>query len=149
MSDKTNAAALDSIALVEMAGIHVVNTAHDGYRRAGFIFQQGGNALPPVTLAQFQTLEADPRLSVTVITTDTDNDEPGRLAHQDNLSPLTGPEQPGRDERLLNAVMCAEQETDPLVFFTKSGTPRIEKWREIVGDDITVDEITAALARGE
>ncbi|AXG42211.1 MULTISPECIES: HI1506-related protein [Photorhabdus] len=91
MSDKTNAAALDSIALVEMAGIHVVNTAHDGYRRAGFIFQQGGNALPPVTLAQFQALEADPRLSVTVVTTGTDNDEPGRLAHQDDTATLTNP----------------------------------------------------------
>ncbi|OCQ50957.1 Mu-like prophage FluMu protein gp35 [Photorhabdus australis subsp. thailandensis] len=131
----------------ETRDVCVVNTAHDGYRRAGFVLVRGENTLPTVDVNQCQALEADPRLSVTVITTDTDNDEPGRLAHQDNLSPLTGPEQPGRDERLLNAVMCAEQEADPLVFFTKSGTPRIEKWREIVGDDITVDEITAALAR--
>ncbi|TDB43282.1 HI1506-related protein [Photorhabdus luminescens] len=72
----------------ETKGVCVVNTAHDGYRRAGFVFVRGENTLPTVNVDQRQALEADPRLSVTDITTGTDNDEPGRLAHQDDTATL-------------------------------------------------------------
>ncbi|NRN26746.1 HI1506-related protein [Photorhabdus heterorhabditis] len=75
----------------ETMGVCVVNTAHDGYRRAGFVLVRGENTLPTVDVDQRQALEADPRLSVTVITTDTDNDEPGRLAHQDDTAALANP----------------------------------------------------------
>ncbi|ETS32095.1 hypothetical protein BB987_20410 [Photorhabdus temperata] len=72
----------------ETMGVCVVNTAHDGYRRAGFVLDQGENTLPAVNVEQRQALETDPRLSVTVITSDTDNDEKGRLAHQDDTATL-------------------------------------------------------------
>ncbi|CEF30141.1 hypothetical protein HZS38_09145 [Xenorhabdus nematophila] len=52
MSDETNTALLDSAHVVEMVGVSVVNTAHTGYRRAGFVLQQGENTLPPVTSAE-------------------------------------------------------------------------------------------------
>ncbi|NHB89196.1 HI1506-related protein [Photorhabdus tasmaniensis] len=78
----------EQISMAEHVEMVVVNTAHDGYRRAGFVLDQGGNTLSAVNIEQRQALETDPRLSVTVITSDTDNDEPGRLAHQDDTATL-------------------------------------------------------------
>ncbi|WP_350306971.1 HI1506-related protein [Photorhabdus viridis] len=78
----------EKISMAEKVEMVVVNTAHDGYRRAGFVFDPGENTLSAVNVEQRQALEADPRLSVTVITTDTDNNEPGRLAHQDDTTTL-------------------------------------------------------------
>ncbi|UIA93057.1 HI1506-related protein [Erwinia tracheiphila] len=50
---------------VDMVGISVVNTAHDGLSAgAGFVFARGWTyILPPVTAQQWQTLAGDPRLS--------------------------------------------------------------------------------------
>ncbi|UIA93056.1 hypothetical protein LU632_05640 [Erwinia tracheiphila] len=50
---------------------------------------------------------------------------------------------PTRAELLLGAVMCSELESDPLIFWTKSGSPRLEHWRSIVGDDLTAEEINS------
>ncbi|KER01177.1 hypothetical protein LGZ99_14140 [Photorhabdus temperata] len=79
MSEKISMADVDMV---------VVNTAHDGYRRAGLVLDQGENTLSAVNVEQRQALEADPRLSVTVITSDTDNDEPGGMAHQGDTATL-------------------------------------------------------------
>lgn len=77
MSDKESTGEL-----VEMVGVHVVNTAHEGYRRAGFILQKGENTLPPVPASVLKALEADPRLAVMVIAPDVDSDTSGRLGDQ-------------------------------------------------------------------
>ena len=79
MSDKANLSPDDTGSIAEMAGVFVVNTAHEGYRRAGFVLHSGENTLPPVTVSVLEALEADPRLVVTVIAADTDRDAPGRL----------------------------------------------------------------------
>ncbi|WP_145482434.1 HI1506-related protein [Yersinia aldovae] len=131
---------------VDMVGVSVVNTAHNGYRRAGFVLALGDNVLPPVTAQQWYALEADPRLSVSVIAAATD-DLPSRGLANPVLPDVVGV-QPPRAELLLGAVMCAELETDPLVFYTKSGSPRMDKWRSLVGDDLTAEEISLALAGG-
>ncbi|SQI34948.1 Uncharacterised protein [Leminorella richardii] len=55
---------------VEVVGVLVVNTAHDGYCRAGFRLNRGENTLPPVTAQQWALLEGDPRLHVSVIADD-------------------------------------------------------------------------------
>ncbi|BFI48121.1 MULTISPECIES: HI1506-related protein [Yersinia pseudotuberculosis complex] len=142
-----------NVEYVDMVGVSVVNTAHDGYRRAGFVLALGENILPPVTFQRLRSLETDPRLSVSVIAAATDDLPPRGLANTElpdvvaNISPLSGT-QPTRAELLLGAVMCAALETDPLVFSTKSGTPRMDKWRSLVGDDLTVEEITLALTGG-
>ncbi|CAM3282731.1 hypothetical protein XNC1_3384 [Xenorhabdus nematophila ATCC 19061] len=83
MSDETITEPVDTADRIEMGGVSVVNTAHEGYRRAGFVLQQGDNTLPPVTSAELQALEADPRLSVTVIAADPDDDPEGGLDNQD------------------------------------------------------------------
>ncbi|EOS94137.1 HI1506-related protein [Erwinia tracheiphila] len=142
---------------VDMVGISVVNTAHDGYRRAGFVFARGDNILPPVTAQQWQTLADDPRLSVTIISAATDDlpsrglgNTPLSDAVDDNALKPGDPQsvKPTRAELLLGAVMCSELESDPLIFWTKSGSPRLEHWRSIVGDDLTAEEITQALDGG-
>lgn len=74
MSDQENTGEL-----VEMVSVQVVNTAHDGYRRAGFVLCRGENTLPPVTAAVLKALEADPRLSVMAIAADIDSDAPRGL----------------------------------------------------------------------
>ncbi|MDC9620135.1 HI1506-related protein [Xenorhabdus sp. XENO-7] len=94
MSDETHTAALDLHPLVEMVGVSVVNTAHAGYRRAGFVLQQGENTLPPVTLAALQALEADPRLSVTVIAADPDDDPKGGVDNQNLTDEINAPSPP-------------------------------------------------------
>lgn len=68
MSDKESVSEL-----TEMVGVHVVNTAHEGYRRAGFVLHQGENTLPPVTAAVLEALEADSRLTVMVIASNPDS----------------------------------------------------------------------------
>ncbi|WP_314188559.1 HI1506-related protein [Yersinia massiliensis] len=135
-----------NVECVDMVGVSVVNTAHNGYRRAGFVLALGDNILPPVTAQQWHALEADPRLSVTVITAATDDLPPRGVANPVLSDVVDG--QPTRAELLLGAVMCAELETDPLVFYTKSGTPRMEKWRSLVSDDLSAEEIALALAGG-
>lgn len=132
---------------VDMVGVSVVNTAHNGYRRAGFVLALGENVLPPIAFQKLRSLEADPRLSVSVIAAATD-DLPSRGLANPVLPDVVGV-QPTRAELLLGAVMCAELETDPLVFYTKSSTPRMDKWRSLVGDDLTAEEIALALAGGE
>lgn len=82
MSDKADPNALATGEMVEMVGVNVVNTAHEGYRRAGFILHQGENTLPPVTAAVLKALEADPRLAVMVIATDIDSDTSRGLGDQ-------------------------------------------------------------------
>lgn len=167
----------EQVEYVDMVGVSVVNTAHDGYRRAGFVLARGENILPPVSAQQWHALEADPRLSVTVIAADSTGNASGSLVNHPLSNPVTLPTEgtsgpthnhpsppvatganggssetvpyaPTREELLLGAVMCAELETDPTVFYTKAGTPRIEKWRALVDASLTVDEITQALAGG-
>ncbi|WP_340615090.1 HI1506-related protein [Xenorhabdus thailandensis] len=104
MSDETNIAPLDTLSPLERVGIKVVNTAHDGYRRAGLVLQPGENSLPFVTRETLQALEADPRLSVTVITADPDDDPKGGLDNQDiedAVKDSSSPEQqsPTQDKR--------------------------------------------------
>ncbi|PHM49352.1 HI1506-related protein [Xenorhabdus miraniensis] len=101
MSDETNVAALVPSPLVERVAVSVVNTAHAGYRRAGFILQPGENTLPSVTQSELQALEADPRLSVTVITADPDDDQTGGLENQTNPDETINlpPPAPTKDKR--------------------------------------------------
>ncbi|WP_318564561.1 HI1506-related protein [Providencia stuartii] len=82
MSDKADPNALATGEMVEMVGVNVVNTAHEGYRRAGFILHQGENILPPVTAEVLKALEADSRLAVMVIATDIDSDASRGLGDQ-------------------------------------------------------------------
>ena len=79
MSDKANLSPDDTGGIAGMAGVFVVNTAHEGYRRAGLVLHSGENTLPPLSVSVLEALEADPRLVVTVIAADTDRDAPGRL----------------------------------------------------------------------
>ncbi len=85
-----------NVEYVDMVGVSVVNTAHDGYRRAGFVLALGENILPPVTFQRLRSLETDPRLSVSVIAAATDDLPPRGLANTElpdvvaNISPLSG-----------------------------------------------------------
>ncbi len=84
--------------VIQMSGVSVVNTAHDGYRRAGFVLQKGENILPPVRAAVLNALEADPRLTVTIIAADIDSDTSGRLGDQVISTTLTVDEIPPETE---------------------------------------------------
>lgn len=107
MSDKENLSPDDAGSVIEMAGVFVVNTAHEGYRRAGFVLHSGENTLPPVSVSVLEALEADPRLVVTVIAADTDRDAPGRL---DNQSSFTAIEQELEQQRLADEKHHQEAE---------------------------------------
>ncbi|MEQ5119502.1 HI1506-related protein [Morganella morganii] len=107
MSDKENLSTDDAGSVIEMAGIFVVNTAHEGYRRAGFILCRGENTLPPVPVSVLTALEADPRLVVTVIAADIHSDTPGRL---DNTGTFTAIEQELEQQRLADEKHHQEAE---------------------------------------
>ena len=107
MSDKANLSPDDTGSIAEMAGVFVVNTAHEGYRRAGLVLHSGENTLPPVSVSVLEALEADPRLVVTVIATDTDRDAPGRL---DDQSSFTAIEQELELQRLADEKHHQEAE---------------------------------------
>ncbi|HCR3330534.1 TPA: hypothetical protein ON523_000212 [Morganella morganii] len=94
MSDKESLSPGDTGSIGEMAGVFVVNTAHEGYRRAGLVLHSGENTLPPVTVSVLEALEADPRLVVTVIAADTDRDAPGRLDNPGASAAVAESEQP-------------------------------------------------------
>lgn len=94
MSDKANLSPDDTGSIAEMAGVFVVNTAHEGYRRAGLVLHSGENTLPPVSVSVLEALEADPRLVVTVIAADTDSNTPGRLDNPGASAAVAEGEQP-------------------------------------------------------
>lgn len=108
MSDKANLSPDDTGSIAGMGGVFVVNTAHEGYRRAGFVLHSGENTLPPVTVPVLKALEADPRLVVTVIAADTDRDAPGRL---DDQSSFTAIEQELELQRLADEKHHQEAES--------------------------------------
>lgn len=117
MSDKESLSPGDTGSIGEMAGVFVVNTAHDGYRRAGLVLHSGENTLPPVTVSVLEALEADPRLVVTVIPADTDRDAPGRLDNPGASAAVAEGaegEQPGVTLTIdvLNVQAAAEQATE-------------------------------------
>lgn len=162
----------ENVHQVVMSGVSVVNTAHDGYRRAGFKLKAGENILPPVTAEQWHRLEGDPRLVVTVITTDEDYQTSGTVVNSvlsgditlqdaangeltnldgtvitpfpDAVEPHGQQEAPSSDERLLAAVLAAKIEPHEK-WFTKKGEPRLDQWRGFVRADLTVEDIKAAL----
>lgn len=111
MSDKANLSPDDTGSIAEMAGVFVVNTAHEGYRRAGFVLHSGENTLPPVTVSVLEALEADPRLIVTVIAADTDRDAPGRL---DNQGSFTAIEKESEQQRQAEESARQKAEADAL-----------------------------------
>lgn len=94
MSDKANLSPDDTGSIAGMAGVFVVNTAHEGYRRAGLVLHSGENTLPPVSVSVLEALEADPRLVVTVIAADTDSNTPGRLDNPGASAAVAEGEQP-------------------------------------------------------
>lgn len=150
----------------------VVNSAHDGYCRAGYRLVRGENSLPSVTEAQRQLLEGDPRLTVYVIEDPllppqaTNDDKAGNVGADvaptvvggeanvddgtvktpmpDDIKPVGEQVPPPADERMLAAVMACQNEPREK-WFTKAGKPRLEQWREFVRADLTADDITTAL----
>lgn len=61
-------------------------------------------------------------------------------------APLTGEQElPSPEERLQSAVMAAKIEPREK-WFTKTGSPRLEQWRDFVRADLTAADIKAALA---
>ena len=61
-------------------------------------------------------------------------------------APLTGAQElPSPEERLQSAVMAAKIEPREK-WFTKTGSPRLEQWRDFVRADLTAADIKAALA---
>lgn len=64
---------VENVGVVDLQGVEVVNTAHDGYRRAGFVLKAGVNTLPVVDYEKYLLLESDPRLVVTPIASDEGN----------------------------------------------------------------------------
>ncbi len=117
MSDKANLSPDDTGSIAGMAGVFVVNTAHEGYRRAGLVLHSGENTLPPVSVSVLEALEADPRLVVTVIAADTDRDAPGRLDNPGASAAVAEGaegEQPGVTLTIdvLNVQAAAEQATE-------------------------------------
>lgn len=107
MSDKANLSPDDTGSIVKMAGVFVVNTAHEGYRRAGLILHSGENTLPPVSVSVLEALKADPRLVVTVIAADSDSDTPGRLDNQGSFAAI---EQELEQQRLADEKHHQEAE---------------------------------------
>lgn len=111
MSDKANLSPDDTGSIAEMAGVFVVNTAHEGYRRAGLVLHSGENTLPPVSVSVLEALEADPRLVVTVIAADTDSNTPGRL---DNQGSFTAIEKESEQQRQAEELARQKAEADAL-----------------------------------
>ncbi|WP_140918660.1 HI1506-related protein [Limnobaculum xujianqingii] len=149
--------------VVEMSGVMVVNTAHDGYRRAGFSFKSGENILPPVTAAQWHLLDGDPRLVVSVIATESapghqtpgavdDNaisvrvDMPGivNTPMPPELAPTEG-SQVNPQDNFISAILASKIEPYDK-WFTQKGEPRLTQWRDVIGVDVSAEDIKAAIA---
>ena len=137
-----------------MAGVHVVNSRHDGYRRAGFRFNKGENILPPVDFKQFKLLEADPDLVVTPIVEDDNTplknqDEKGQAGGQGvdtGQSVVPQPEQRLTKAELL-ATAVAEYRINPVKYQTQKGELSIKAFRAVVGDNVTLDDVKAEMGR--
>lgn len=124
--------------VVSSLNLAVINTAHDGYRRAGYKLTRGENLLENVDPDKFDLLDGDPRLVVSVIA-DSDDDAPGRLAG----SQVSG-DQLNADERLQAAVIdCL---LHPENYQTKGGELSIAKFRTTTGiTDLALDVVQAAI----
>ncbi|QBH96790.1 hypothetical protein EKN56_10445 [Limnobaculum zhutongyuii] len=152
--------------VVEMSGVMVVNTAHDGYRRAGFSFKSGENILPPVTAEQWHLLDGDPRLVVSVIAIESapGHQTPGAVdAHPVfdgvNIDGTDGtvktpmpPElaategsQVNPQDNFISAIMASKIEPHDK-WFTQKGEPRLTQWRNVIGVDVSAEDIKAAIA---
>lgn len=147
-----------------VAGVEVVNTRHDGYRRAGLALSRGKNRFTNLTVEQIRALQTDSALTVTIIegrdineifdaagrpAADATGNSAGMESH-DASGKTTGAAEDsgGADENdvetpsipqphieLSQAVVVALAEGDPLVYFSRDGSPRIAKWREVTGND--------------
>lgn len=147
-----------------VVGIKVVNTRHDGYRRAGLTLSRGENKFTNLTVEQINALQTDSALTVTIIEGGDINeifDDTGRPA-TDATGNSTGLESRGASGKttgatedsggadeddvetpsisqpyieLSQAVVVALAEGDSLVYFNRDGSPRIAKWREVTGNN--------------
>ncbi|MFQ1018665.1 HI1506-related protein [Gilliamella sp. CG13] len=147
-----------------VVGIKVVNTRHDGYRRAGLTLSRGENKFTNLTVEQINALQTDSALTVTIIEGGDINeifDDAGRPA-TDATGNSTGLESRGASGKttgatedsggadeddvetpsipqphieLSQAVVVALAEGDSLVYFNRDGSPRIAKWREVTGNN--------------
>lgn len=160
--------------------IEIINNRHNGYRRAGLILEKGKNEFTELTIEQIRMLQADPALTVTINKVEKEEDENPNPDDDGDLNPAGNPpntnpddtagkkENPGNHDttgdqsgsktpaapqppiELSQAVMVALAETDKSVYFNKDGSPKIAKWRELIGDDkLTKDAVNAAIAEAK
>ncbi|MFQ1041431.1 HI1506-related protein [Gilliamella sp. CG16] len=158
-----------------VVGIKVVNTRHDGYRRAGLTLSRGENKFTNLTVEQINALQTDSALTVTIIEGGDINeifDDAGRPA-TDATGNSTGLESRGASGKtagaaedsggadeddakipsisqsyieLSQAVVVALAESDEAVYFNSDGSPRITKWREVTGNvELTKGDVIEAI----
>lgn len=162
----------------KMKQIEVINNRQSGYRRAGLVLTRGRNEFIELTIEQIRKLQADPALTVTikseVLNEDSDNHgspnpnpagnppspnpnktsgEDKNLGQTNTIKDESGNKNPATHQppiELSQAVMVALAETDKSVYFNKDGSPKIAKWRELIGDDkLTKDAVNAAIAEAK
>lgn len=126
MSDDAILPLADAHHAVEMVGVMVVNTAHEGYRRAGLVLRAGENTLPPVSLSVLTTLESDPRLVVTIIATDNDGDQQGGL------------DIPGASTAIDEGL---SPQPEPLTDVITEPTPVVEPLQDVIAEPSPVVEL--------
>lgn len=163
-----------------IASISIFNSRHDGYRRAGLTLARGKNEFTELTTDQISMLQADPALTVTINKVEKEEDENPNPDDGGDLNPADNPpntnpddtdgkkENPGNPDttgdesgsktpaapqppiELSQAVMVALAEPDESVYFNKDGSPKIAKWREVIGDaKLTKDAVNAAIAEAK
>lgn len=154
--------------------IEIINNRHNGYRRAGLILEKGKNEFTELTIEQIRMLQADPALTVSFQSEKLNEESNNHGSSNSNLNSNSGgldkgetagkKENPGNPDttgdqsgsktpaapqppiELSQAVMVALAETDKSVYFNKDGSPKIAKWRELIGDDkLTKDAVITAI----
>lgn len=158
-----------------VAGVEVVNTRHDGYRRAGLALSQGKNRFTNLTVEQINALQTDSALTVTIIegvdineifdaagrpAADATGNSAGMESHDASGKTAGAAEDSGganEDDveitsisqphiELPQAVVVALAESDEAIYFNSDGSPRITKWREVTGNvELTKGDVIEAI----
>lgn len=78
------------------------------------------------------------------------NENPGKPDATGDQSGSKTPAAPQPPIELSQAVMVALAEPDKSVYFNRDGSPKIAKWREVIGDaKLTKDAVNAAIAEAK
>jgi len=121
----------------------VVKCYRDVYRRAGFPFTRGENHLVDVTEEQVRILARDNVLKIVSGSPASDAKEPGAVddVGVDGVGQFNSL---SLDARILAAVADLDKENSE--HYTTTGTPKVAAVSAMLGENITSEQLKAALA---